>query len=126
MVVLICKKDGTLHFCIDFHHLNAQTKKDSYPFPWIQEALETMVGAVHFSTMDFKSRDWQVKMALDLQQFTAFNVENLGFYEFIHMPFGLCNAPATFQHLMQNMLEELNLTYCVIYVMCDKDGLLSL
>ena len=54
-VVLIHKKDRSLHFCIDFCCLNAWTKKDSYPLLWIQEALESMVGAVHFSTMDFKT-----------------------------------------------------------------------
>ena len=50
------------------------------------------------------------------QQHTAFTVGNLGFYEFTRMPFRLCNAPATFQCLMQNALGELNLTYCVIYL----------
>ena len=91
-------------------------KKDSYPLPQIQEALESMVRLVHFSSMDFKSGFWQIKMAPGSQQYMAFTVGNLGFYEFTHMPFGLCNTPATFQHLMQNTLGELNLTYCVIYL----------
>ena len=55
-------------------------------------------------------------MALGLQQYMAFTVGNLGFYEFTCMPFGLCNTPATFQHLMQNTLGELNLMYCIIYL----------
>ena len=75
-----------------------------------------MAGAAHFSTMDFKSGFWQVHMAPESQEYTAFTVGNLGFYEFTRMPFGLCNAPATFQHLMQNTLGELNLTYCIIYL----------
>ena len=100
----------------DFCHLNVQTKKDSYPLRWIQEALKSMAGAAYFSTMDFKSGFWQVKMVPDLQQYTAFTVGNLGLYEFTCMPFGLCNAPVTFQHLMQNTLGELNLTYYVIYL----------
>ena len=50
------------------------------------------------------------------QQYTTFMVGNLGFYEFTRMPFGLCNVPTTFQHLMQNTLGELNLTYWVIYL----------
>ena len=116
MVVLVWKKDGTLCFCVDFRCLNAHMKKDSYPLPWIQEALESMAGLVHFSSMDFKSGFWQIKMAPELQQYTAFRVGNLGFYKFTHMLFGLCNALATFQHLMQNTLGELNLTYCVIYL----------
>ena len=115
-VVLVRKKDGTLHFCVDFHRLNTHTKKDSYPLPQIQEALESMVGAMHFSTMDFKGGFWQVKMVLESQQYTAFVVGNLGFYEFNHMPFGLSNALATFQCLMRNTLRELNLMYCIIYL----------
>ena len=75
-----------------------------------------MAGAAHFSTMDFKSGFWQVHMAPELQQYTTFMVGNLGFYEFTRMPFGLCNAPTTFQHLIQNTLGELNLTYCIIYL----------
>ena len=116
MVVLVWKKDGSLCFCVDFCRLNAHTKKDSYPLLQIQEVLEGMTGTVHFSTMNFWSGFWQVKMAPKSQQYTTFTMGNLGFYEFIHMPFRLCNAPTTFQHLMQNTLGELNLTYCVIYL----------
>ena len=50
------------------------------------------------------------------QQYTTFTVGNLGFYEFTRVPFGLCNMPTTFQHLMQNTLGEFNLTYCIIYL----------
>ena len=108
--------DSTMHFCMDFRHLNTRMKKDSYPLPHIQEALESMVELAHFSSMDFKSGFWQIKMAPGSQQYMAFKVSNLGFYEFTCMPFRLCNAPATFQHLMQNTLGELNLMYCVIYL----------
>ena len=114
--ILVQKKEGTLHFCVDFRHLNAHPKKDSYPLLQIQEALESMVGSAHFSSMDCKSGFWQIKMVPGLQQYTTFTVGNLGFYEFTHMPFGLCNVLATFQHLMQSTLGELNLTYCVIYL----------
>ena len=73
-------------------------------------------GVAHLLSVDFKSGFWQIKMALELQHYMAFMVGNLGFYEFTDMPFGLCNAPATFQHLMQSTLGELNLTCCVIYL----------
>ena len=91
-VVLVQKKDSTLCFCVDFRCLNTCTKKDSYPLPRIEEALESMAGSAHFSSMDFKLGFWQIKMALGSQQYTAFTVDNLGFYEFTRMLFGLCNT----------------------------------
>ena len=87
-IMLVRKKDGTLRFCVDFRRLNARTKKDLYPLPRIQEALESMAGATHFSSMDFKSGFWQVKMAPGSQPYMAFTVGNLGFYEFIRMFLG--------------------------------------
>ena len=116
MVVLVRKKNGGLQFCIDFRRLNSQTKKDAYPLPRMQETMESMEGAQFFSTMDLKSGFWQVKMAKDSQQYTAFTVGSMGVYEFLRMPYRLCNAPATFQRLMQNCLGELNLTYALIYL----------
>ena len=80
-VVLVWKKDGSLHFCIDFHCLNAHTKKDSYPLPRIQEALESLVGTGHFSCLDLKSGFWQIRMDEASKQYTAFTVGNLGFFE---------------------------------------------
>ena len=115
-VVLVHKKDGGLRFCINFRRLNSRTKKDAYPIPRMQETMESMVGAQFFSTMDLKSRFWQVKMAKDSQQYTTFTVGSMGVYEFLRMPYGLCNAPVTFQRLMQNCLRELNLTYALIYL----------
>ena len=96
-VVLVQKKDGGLHFCINFCCLNAHTKKDSYPLPRIQEVLESLVGAGHFSCLDLKSGFWQIKMEETLKQYTDFMVGNLGFFECDQMHFGLCNAPAIFQ-----------------------------
>ena len=61
-IVLVQKKDGSLHFCIDFHHLNTHMKKDSYPLLRIQEALESLVGAGHISCLDLKSGFWQIKV----------------------------------------------------------------
>ena len=115
-MVLVWKKDGGLQFYIDFCQLNAQTKKDSYPLPRIQEVLESLVGAGHFSCLDLKSGLWQIKMEEASKKYTAFTVGNLGFFECNCMLFGLCNAPATFQWLMQNCLGELNLIYCLIYL----------
>ena len=115
-VVLVWKKDGSLHFCIDFCHLNACMKKDSYPLSRLQEALESLVGTGHFSCLDLKSGFWQIRMDEASKQYTTFTMGNLGFFECNRMPFGLCNAPATFQQLMQNCMGELNFIYCLIYL----------
>ena len=115
-IVLVRKKDGTLQSCIDFRKLNTRTKKDSFPLPHMQETMESMVGARFFSSMDLKSGFWQVRMSEKSRQYTAFTVGSLGVYEFLRMPYGLCNAPATFQRLMQNCLGELNLTYALVYL----------
>ena len=74
------------------------------------------MGTQHFSCMDLKSGFWQVKMDEESRQYTAFTVGSMGVYKFLRMPYGLCNAPATFQHLMQNCLGELNLTSALIYL----------
>ena len=115
-VVLVRKKDGSLRFCIKFRCLNTRTKKDSYPLPQIQEALESLVGAGHVSCLDLKSRFWQIRMDKASRQYTAFTEGNLGFFEWDRMPFGLCNVPATFQQLKQNCMGELNFIYCLIYL----------
>ena len=115
-MVLVWKKDGSKCFCIDICCMNACTKKDSYPLPRIQEVLESLVGAGHFSCLDLKSRFWWINMDEVSKQYTAFTVGNLGFFQCDRMPFWLCNTPATFQQLMQNCMGELNLIYCLIYL----------
>ena len=102
-VVLVRKKDSL-------------TVKDSHPLPRICETLESLTGAAHFSMFDMNSRFWQVPMDEESKQYTAFTLGSMGLYECETMPFWLCNAPPTFQRLMQNCLGELNLTYCLIYL----------
>ena len=116
VVVLIHKKHKSLQFCIDFHKLNERTKNDAYPLPQMQEQMESMMGAQHFSGIDLKSGFWQVKMAEESHQYTTFTVGSMGVYEFLRMLFGLYNAPATFQWLIQECLGELNLTHVLIYL----------
>ena len=115
-VVLVRKKDGSLRFCIDFRKLNSLTVKDSHPLPRICEMLESLAGAAHYSTFDMNSGFWQVPMSPESKQYTAFTLGSMGLYECESMPFGLCNAPPTFQRLMLNCLGKLNLTYCLIYL----------
>ena len=115
-VMLVRKKDGSLYFCIDFRKLNSLTVKDSHPLPCICETLESLTGAAHYSTFNMNSGFWQVPMDEESKQYTAFTLGSMGLYECKSMPFGLCNAPPTFQRLMQNCLGKLNLTYCLIYL----------
>ena len=110
-VVLVRKKDGSLCFCINFRRLNSLTVKDSHPLPHICET-----SAAHYTTIDMNSGFWQVPMDKESKQYTAFTLGSMGLYECKSMPFGLCNAPPTFQRLMLNCLGELNLTYCLIYL----------
>ena len=95
-VVLVKKKNDKLHFCVDYWKLNAITKKNAYPLPRIDEMLNALSGSQWFSTLDLASRYWQVTMHPNDREKTAF-VTQYGTYEFNVMPFGLCNAPATFQ-----------------------------
>ena len=98
-VVLVKKKDNTDRFCVDFRRLNAVTRKDSYPLPRIDDALDALNGTRYFSTMDLMSGYWQVEMDPESREHTAFTTYG-GLYEFLVMPFGLTNAPSTHQRLM--------------------------
>lgn len=115
-VVLVRKKDGALRFCIDLRKLNSKTVRDSYALPRIEETLDTLQGAKWFSVLDLKSGYWQVEMAEEDKHKTAFTVGPLGFWECNRMAFGLTNAPATFQRLMETCMGDLYLTYCLIYL----------
>ena len=115
-VVLVRMKDRSLRFCINFRRLNTLTVKDSHPLPRICKTLESLAGAAHYTTIDMNSGFWQVPMDEESKQYTAFTLGSMGLYEYKSMPFGLCNAPPTFQRLMLNCLGELNLTYCLIYL----------
>ena len=95
-MVSVWKQDGSLHFCIDFCHLNTHMKKESYPLPRIQELLESLLGTDHFSHLDLKSGFWQIKVEKASKQYTAFTIGNLGFFKCDWMTFGPCNALATF------------------------------
>ena len=116
VVVLVCKKNGGLRFCIDLRKLNEWTIKDAYSLPSIDETLDSLQGSKWFSSLDLKSGYWQVEMDEESKPLTAFTVGLLGFYECKRMPFGLTNAPATFQRLMENCLGDLNLHWCIIYL----------
>ena len=112
-VLLVRKKDGSLRLCIDYRRLNELTKKDRFPLPLIEELLERLVGARVFTKVDLRSGFYQVAMAEDSVQRTAFVTPD-GSFEWLAMPMGLCNAPSTFQRLMQKALKGLK--FVCIYI----------
>ena len=114
--MIVRKKDGTIRFCIDYRKLNQRTIKDAYAIPRIDDTLHLLAGAKYFTTLDFKSGYWQVELKEEDKAKTAFQVGPLGFYECNRMLFGLCNAPATFQRLMERCMGDLNLRNCFIYL----------
>ena len=114
-IVLVTKKDGSRRFCSDYRLLNEVTVKDSYPIPRIEETLESLSGAQWFSTLDLASGYWQVELDQEAKEKSAFVVRG-GLYQWTVMPFGLCNAPSTFERLMENIMAGLQWESLLIYL----------
>ena len=112
-VVLVKKKDGSTRFCVNYRKLNQVT--GSYPLPRIDDSLDALAGAKWFSTLDLSSGYWQVEMADSDKEKTAFTT-GTGLYQFTVMPFGLCNAPATFERLMEQVLAGMSWEVLLIYL----------
>ena len=98
-----------------YRKVNEVTRKDAYPIPRIDETLDTLTGATLFSTLDLRSGYWQVEVDLKDREKTAFCTPE-GLFKFIVLPFGLCNAPATFQRLMDSVLAGLHWKNCLVYI----------
>ena len=115
-VVMVRKKDGSLQFYVDFRQLNTATIKDAHPLPRIDDLLDALHGAKWFSTLDLKSGYWQVPIAEQDKEKTAFRTSSGQLFEFNQVPFGLCNAPATFSRLMDRVLAGLHWETCLFYL----------
>jgi hypothetical protein len=103
-LLLVNKKDLSKRFCVDFRTLNSDTIKDTYPLPNVEDILDRVKGARYFSQLDLASGYWGIPMDPTDREKTAF-ASHKGKFEFIRMPFGLCNAQATFQRTMDGVVQ---------------------
>lgn len=114
-IVLVRKKDGSPRLCVDYRQLNSKTRKDAFPLPRIEESLDALSGACLFSTLDLASGYNQVPVLEKDKPKTAFCTP-FGLFEYNRMPFGLCNAPSTFQRLMQRIFGDQNCQSLLLYL----------
>ena len=114
-IVMVKKKDNTYRFCIDYRALNAVTVKDSHPIPRQDDTIDALSSSTFFSVIDLSAGYWQVPLDPNSKEKTAFTT-GTGLYEFNVMPFGLVNAPMTFQRLMERVLQGLHWSTCLVYL----------
>ena len=113
--VLVKKKDSSTRFCIDHRRLNQATKVDAPPLPHIEDSSNTLGGAQYFCSLDLAGGYWQVEMDPADREKTAFVTQG-GLYKFKVMPFGLVNALATYERLMERVLRGIAWTECLVYL----------
>lgn len=114
-VVLVRKRDGSWRFCVDYRKVNAVTKRDVHPIPRVDDILDMLQGSRFFTTLDLASGYWQIPVREKDKEKTAFTT-GAGLYEFNVLPFGMCNAPATFQRMINKVLASQLWKVCLAYL----------
>nr|XP_057906640.1 uncharacterized protein LOC131104002 [Doryrhamphus excisus]XP_057906648.1 uncharacterized protein LOC131104002 [Doryrhamphus excisus] len=114
-IVIVRKKNGAVRMCIDYRLLNSRTIPDQYTTPCIDDVLDSMTGSKWFSVLDLRSGYYQIAMAEEDKEKTAF-ICPLGFFQFERMPQGITGAPATFQRLMEKAVGDMNLLEVLVYL----------
>ena len=115
-IVLVRKKDNSLRFCVDYRKLNSLSIKDAHGLPRPQDIFDRLANAKWFSSLDLKSGYWQLEVDPKDRHLTSFTAGPLGFFQFVKMPFGLCNAGASFQRMMESCMGAENLSSCLLYL----------
>ena len=115
LILLVRKPGGGLRFCIDYRALNAVTVKNRYPISLISETLRKLAGSVRYTKLDVIHAFNQIRMKEGHKWLTAFN-SRYGQFEYLVMPFGLCNAPGTFQGYINESLREYLDVFCTAYL----------
>lgn len=114
-IVLVPKSDGTMRFCIDYRKLNERTVRDSYPLPRMDDCLDSLGEAQYFSTLDCNAGYWQIPIRKEDRHLTTFTC-HCGVYQCTRLPFGLCNAPATFQRAIDLILAGVKWQIALVYL----------
>ena len=114
-ILFVKKADGSLRLCVDYRGINKITIKNRYPLPLIPELLDKVGKAKRFTALDMRDGYHLLRMAPGEEWKTAFRTR-YGLFEYNVVPFGLCNAPAAFQHLMNDVLREYLDDFVVIYL----------
>ena len=114
-VLFAKKKDGTLRLCVDFRNLNKITWKNQYPIPLVLNLINQLGSVKIYTKFDLRAGYYNVRITSGHEWKTSFRTR-YGSFEFLVMPMGLTNAPATFQHFMNDIFQDMSDIFMVVYL----------